>query len=277
MLHQPHGVLARHVGILAALQDGHRRTHIDAAAEHQMMLVAILDQSRRIGIGRIGIFRRPLHDAVALQGGLLGLGHALGHQLGGRIHRGGDQHQGLDPGALAAPPQLAGQQQRQPAAERRADDHLRPRGGRKHRERFLEPAAHRAIEEIAARQAIAGVIEAGDGETFFRAERIERRRLGPPHVGAVAVEPENARRSPWPAQHGDAPRGIALAHVQVLKRGFHVHRLHPLCPAFCLALAFAATVCHQTASGCCFLSVPVLTYGRRSTILAAISCRSGNN
>ena len=51
-----------HVGILSALQDANRTSHLDVTAEQQMV-AALLDQSARNRIGR-AILRRPQPDAA---------------------------------------------------------------------------------------------------------------------------------------------------------------------------------------------------------------------
>src|SRR5690606_17784073 len=88
---------------------------------------------------------------------------------------------------------------------------------REDRERLLEPAADRTVEEVAARLAVAGIVEAGDGEAVPFAERIKGAGLAAGHVGAVSAEPEKPGR---PAlSHADshlAARG-ALAHFDPIR------------------------------------------------------------
>ena len=171
---QREGVPPRHVGVLRALQDANRATHIDGAAEQQMV-AAFLDQRARDRIGR-AIGRRPQPHALGLD--LLPdlRRKALPHQLFGEIRRRRDQYQaGQRCIAAAAPGDLARQQQRHPAAHRRADHDLRARAEPlEHRDAFFQPAPDRAVDEGAAGFAVAGIIEPDAGAVVLGGPGIQR-------------------------------------------------------------------------------------------------------
>ena len=72
------------------------------------------------------------------------------------------------------------------------------------REAFLQPAADGAVGEVAARFAVAGIIEPHAGAALSLGPAVERLRLGALHVGLEAAEPEQA----W-ALIGSCPRARA--------------------------------------------------------------------
>ena len=166
----------RHVRILHALQDVHRAAGLDQPAEQQM-LAAVLDQPLGDRIGRFGIFRRPHPGALVLDLALDSVRELLPHQLFGEVHRRRDQHHAGDRAPPIAACAVARQQQRQPAAHRRADHHLRALGElRVDRDALLQPAADGAVIEVAARFAVAGIVEAHAGTALAFGPAIERRR-----------------------------------------------------------------------------------------------------
>jgi hypothetical protein len=79
------------------------------------------------------------------------------------------------------------------------------------------------------------MVETGDGDAPLGPEGIERARLGANHLGAIAVDPEDARAAAGTAEHGDAPGFIPLANVE--KLNYRVH--YALTPTNC-GTAFAA-------------------------------------
>src|SRR5262249_59645486 len=98
-------------------------------------------------------------------------------------------------------------QQRNPPAHRRADQHLRPlAAGLEHREAVLEPAADRAVGEIASRLAVAGIVEPHAGAIFLRGEAVERLRLGPLHVRFESAKPNEPRPPALALPYCDATR-----------------------------------------------------------------------
>src|SRR5262249_37758220 len=100
--------------------------------------------------------------------------------------------------------QRAHQQQRKPAAHRRADYDLRPAAaGFEHGETLLKPAPDRAVGEGAAGFAVAGIIE--PHASAARPRRPVRQRLSLPslHVGLVAAEPEQTGRGAAVLAHGN--------------------------------------------------------------------------
>jgi hypothetical protein len=176
------------------------------------MVAPVLDQPLRdrIGIGRIG--GRPIPETVALDC-LLNLGRELlPYQHFGEIDRRGNQHEAGDrgrgrAGSRGATLEFAQQQERDPAAHGRADDHLRPAAERvENREAVLDPGCDRAIGEIAGRFAVPGVVEAHAGAPLLRGPGGKRLRLGATHVRLEPSEPKQpgcvARLRP----HGDPAR-----------------------------------------------------------------------
>jgi hypothetical protein len=221
MRHQRLHVCARHVGVEHALQDVHRTAGLDQSA-HQQVIAAILDQFPGDRIRRFGILRRPHPRAGGFDLFPNVVGERLPHQLLRKIHRRRDQHHaGHRRCGLFA--QFAHQQQRQPAAHRRPDQHLRAFGeGPVHRYAFLEPAADGAVGEVAARFAMAGIVEAQAGAAIGLRPGVERRGLGAFHVGLEAAQPDQ----PWlivalalAHAHGDGPRGRRL-YRQGCQAGF---------------------------------------------------------
>ena len=105
--------------------------------------------------------------------------------------------------------QRAGEQKSDPAADRRADDNLRPLGQRaKNREGLFRPPANGSVGEGAFRFAMAGIIEAQTGAALPFSERIEEFRLGAAHVGAEAAKPEQAGGIfPLAGEKSEARRG----------------------------------------------------------------------
>ena len=193
---QREGVLPRHVGVLRALQDANRAADLDGAAEQQM-LAAVLDQRAGDRIG-LAIFRRPHPDA-------LGLDLAASPPAEKPFHISSSVKSGA--GAISTSPasdarsrcalrQLARQQQRHPAAHRRAD---RRSAGRRRTasntarlsssQRPMVPSAKRA-----AGFAMAGIVEADAGAALFGGPGVERQRLGALHVGIEAAQPEQPGR-----------------------------------------------------------------------------------
>ena len=189
-MRQREGVPPRHVGILRALQDAHRAADLDGAAEQQMV-AALLDQRPRDRIG-IAIVRRPQPHPLGLD--LLAdlRRKAFPHQFLGEIRRRRDQHQPGQRGLAGRPPrQFARQQQRHPAAHRRADHDLRPAAEPvEHRDALLEPAPDGAVGERAAGFAMAGIIEPDAGAAMRGRPLVQRQRLGALHVRIEAAEPE---------------------------------------------------------------------------------------
>jgi hypothetical protein len=108
------------------------------------------------------------------------------------------------------------QQQRDPAAHRRADDDERRASGKvQHGGGLLQPARDRAVGEIAARFAMAGIVEPRDGASLARREGVERLGLGAAHVGHEAAEEENLRPLALAALERQPPRAGAAADVQL--------------------------------------------------------------
>src|SRR5690606_38545782 len=93
----------------------------------------------------------------------------------------------------------------QPPAHGRADHYLRTAGKRRvDGDALLEPAADGAVEEIAARLAVTGIVKAHAGAPALLRPPVERLRLGALHVGLEAAEPE---------QPGLLRLALALAHA----------------------------------------------------------------
>ena len=193
MFDQGHGMRPRHVGILHALKNMHRRMRIQRRAQ-QEIAATILDQRARdrIGIGRIGAVAQP--DALGLD--LLAHfgGHVRPHQRFGEIDRRGDQDEAGQPLACFFGTHCTRGEQRNPAPHRRADDDLRAgRLGADQGKALGKPARNDAILETPAGFAMAGIIEAQAGATLAGRESIQSLRLGGLHVGLEAAEPDNAR------------------------------------------------------------------------------------
>ena len=162
------------------------------------MLAAVLDQAAGDQIGFLGILRGPRPGAVVLDLALDLGREALPHQLLGEIDRRRDQHQAGDGGRRAAWARRASSRTSSSASQPPMEEpitHLRPAAeGVEHRDAFLEPAADRAVGEVAARFAMAGIVEAHHGAAVLARPAIERLGLGALHVGLEAAEPEQARR-----------------------------------------------------------------------------------
>src|SRR5690606_19436781 len=107
-----------------------------------------------------------------------------------------------------------GEEEGEPAAHGRADDDLRPARAGKDRLRLLQPARNGAVEEIAAGEAVAGIVEARHGETVRLGMAIERLRLGSLHVGAEAAEPEQTGGAARTHARGNFARRRAFADRQ---------------------------------------------------------------
>jgi hypothetical protein len=109
---------------------------------------------------------------------------SLPHQLFGKIRRRRDQHEACERGAgRRASSKLARQQQRHPSAHGRAYHHLRPETKLlEHRDALFQPASDGTAGEIAAGFAVAGIVEADAATTMLGRPRIQRHRLGAPHV-----------------------------------------------------------------------------------------------
>ena len=116
------------------------------------------------------------------------------------------------------------EEQRQPAAHRRADHHLAARGRGEHRPGLLEPAGNRPVLEAAAGTPVPGIVEAGHGEAASGGEGIERYGLGAAHVRAETAEPEEAGFAALSDEHRDlAGRGAGAD--QDAPRLWRFHRI----------------------------------------------------
>ena len=124
----------------------------------------------------------------------------------------------------ASPPPVgdgARQQQRHPAAHRRADRDLRtPAELLEHRDALFQPAPDGAVDEGAAQFAMAGIVEPDAGAAVCHGPFIQRQRLGAPHVGIEAAEPEQpgrtacaAGRAACAGAHRDPAAAVALSHL----------------------------------------------------------------
>ncbi len=125
--------------------------------------------------------------------------------------------------------QLSRQQQREPAAHRRADQHLRALGeALEHRGAVLKPAADGAVGEFAAGFAVAGIVEPDAGAAVLAGPVVERDGLGALHVGLEAAEPEQPRRRAVPDPHRDPARGRPVpTSIGTFRTLFRRHRLGP--------------------------------------------------
>ena len=106
----------------------------------------------------------------------------------------------VQPVAVAPLGEALGEKQRQPAAHRGADQHLRLGGeGVEDRFRLFEPARDRAVLEAALGASVAGIVEARRGAAFLRRPEVERLRLASPPCRS---ENRRARRCPAPCRAG---------------------------------------------------------------------------
>src|SRR5262249_51233811 len=118
--------------------------------------------------------------------------------------------------------ELAREQQREPAAHRGADDHLRTAAERgKDRAAFLEPAADRAVDERALRFAVARIVEADERAPALVREARQRRRLDALHVRLEAAEPEQPGRRAGERAHREGTRIGALPDLDEPQRLGH--------------------------------------------------------
>ena len=202
-------VLPGHVRVLLALQDAHRHLQRQRAAQQQVA-PPILDQRTGDGVGR-AVFARAVPHAVALDR-FAHLGRELRpHQVLGEVGGGGDADQGARLDAAAR-----GQQQRDPAAHRGTDQHLRAvrlRGD--HAGGVLRPAADGAVLEAAARTAVTRIVEAQEGRAARLAPAGEEFRLAARHVAVEATQEDNARAAARRASPGEADAVAAVEGAEV--------------------------------------------------------------
>src|SRR6185437_11447200 len=92
-------------------------------------------------------------------------------------------------------------------------------------------AANRPCGEVAARFAMAGIIEPHAGTALFRRPAIERFGLGTLHIGFEAAEPKQAwsrrRTLAFACAHGDGPPGQRRFYRQRCQASFAHGRLRP--------------------------------------------------
>ena len=120
-------------------------------------------------------------------------------QILGEIRRRGDADQRMNARG-------AGEcgQQHDPTAHARPDQDLRAFGQLvEHGNRVLGPAADRAQGELAARRAVAEIVEAHEGATAPAAIFVEKQRLGAGHVGAKAAQEHDPGRGAGEPVVGD--------------------------------------------------------------------------
>lgn len=132
-------------------------------------------------------------------------GHALPHQILGRIGSGGNADKcadALGPGER--------HQQHEPAADARSDQHELALGEAvDHRERIVAEAADRRLGEIAGGGAMGEVIEAQEGAVILGAKPIQGLRLGARHVGVEAGKEQDAGPAPAAPAVGDCRSVLA--------------------------------------------------------------------
>src|ERR1019366_9763965 len=83
-----------------------------------------------------------------------------------------------------------------------------------HRDGLFQPAPNGAIDERAAGFAMAGIIEPDAGPVPLGGPRIQRDRLGAPHVRIEAAEPEQPGRGACAGAHRDAARAGIVAALE---------------------------------------------------------------
>lgn len=209
MLEEPQRDRGRHVGIGRSLQQPHREGQRQRVAQDQVG-AAVLDQAAGDDVGLVGIVRGTREPPRRHQLAALLLGEPGPHPVLGEVGRGGDADEPRHP---LGP--RAGHQERDPAAHRRADEHLRPRGPRvEDSERILGPVADRAIEEVAGTGAVAGIVEPQEGPPACPRPALEEERLGAGHVRPEAAEEDDAGLGAPAPVMGDAP---ALRRLEMFR------------------------------------------------------------
>ncbi len=172
------------------MQDAHRAGNIDRAIEQQVA-ATVLDQPARDQVRLFAVLGWPLDVAVALHAlALVGRQLVVPDRLR-EIRRRRQQRQ-------CPHPLRTGQRQQQgdPAAHGRADDHLRARGQFiQHRQRITQPVADAAVRKAPAGRAVAGIVEAHEGATLLPAMLGEGGGLAAAHVGHEAATEQHAGRA----------------------------------------------------------------------------------
>ena len=219
-------MLPRHVGVAHALDDVHRAAGLDRPVAEEVAL-AVLDQRARDDVGLARIARGLRAKALLVQRALLRLAETVGHQVLGHVHGGRDEHHAGEPVRIAALAQALGEQQRHPAAHRRADDDLRAVGESvHHRLRLLQPERDRAVLEAAARAAMAGIVETHAGPA---GRRRPSRRAPPPWCRLMSERKPLSQNRPGAAP-GRAETAMARAPRPFADlQAFQLRVAHPMC------------------------------------------------
>src|SRR5262249_43737807 len=113
----------------------------------------------------------------------------------------------------------------------------------------LQPAADGAVREGPARLAVARIVEADDRPALVPRPGVERRGLGPFHVGVEAAQPEQAGRRALARANRNAARGGAGSHVN----------------------EFQATIAHRQ------VSVEIMLTGFPAMTCFAVCCSEGKS
>ena len=181
------------VAVGRAVQQPHREGQLAAGVRSTRLPPPVLDQPPGDRIGRVGVVRRHLDPPSAASRAARRGVHPGPHRVLGEVRRGGDADEPGDP-----PRQPPREQQGDPAAHARADQHLRALG--QPHDRVLgvaRPAADRAGEEVAATRRRARCSRTA-GTPGPRARAQASRKLALVPVMSERKPPRNTTPGPGP-------------------------------------------------------------------------------
>ena len=206
-----------HLMVLHAVKEMHRAGDVQPAAKPQIV-ATVGDQVPGIFHRLVGIGVGKGDDTVGLDAAALLVGEFRPEKVLGEIGRGGNADQSGD-----AVRSRQCHIQHQPAAKRGPDQNLRPFGQRIQRGQAVGcPARDIAVEKIAARQAVAAIIEPQAWPAGLLRPFLDHQRLGAVHVRAMAAQEGHAGSLAGPPAVGQP---FAAANIEIVCL---IHARHPL-------------------------------------------------
>jgi len=180
--------LPRHGDVAHAVQQPNRAFERDRLA-HDEMALAVLEHPEPIGVAGWVVFGRQGDRAALAQLLMLRRTEPRPHEVLSEIGRRGNADQGVNAFGSGEC-----REHHDPPAHARSHEDLRAFGQRiEHRHRVLCPAADGAQGDIAARSAVAEVVEAHESPASATAIIPKKQRLGAGHVGTEPAEEDDAR------------------------------------------------------------------------------------